>query len=114
MDIYPFFRYRCGQREQLTQIADLAFLPFETDEARAYYMEMKYCTEFALANRKLMMERIQQVVSATLNSVVYEPMINIAHNYAAWEKHFASDDLPKRFGKNKGGTQSLGGDKRVN
>ena len=78
--------------------ADLAFLPFETDEAHVYYQEMKYCTEFALANRKLMMERIQQVVSATLNNVVYEPMINIAHNYAAWEKHFDTKVIVHRKG----------------
>jgi len=78
--------------------ADLAFLPFETDEAHAYYMEMKYCTEFALANRKLMMERIEQVVSATLDNVVYEPMINIAHNYAAWEKHFDTKVIVHRKG----------------
>jgi len=78
--------------------ADLAFLPFETNEARAYYLEMKYCTEFALANRKLMMERIQQVVSATLNSVTYEPIINIAHNYAAWETHFGEKVIVHRKG----------------
>ena len=78
--------------------ADLAFLPFETDEAYAYYKEMRYCTEFALANRKLMMERIQQVVSTTLNNVVYEPMINIAHNYAAWEKHFDTKVIIHRKG----------------
>jgi len=78
--------------------ADLAFLPFETDEARLYYQEMKYCTEFALANRKLMMERIQQVVSTTLDGVLYEPMINIAHNYAAWEKHFDTKVIVHRKG----------------
>jgi len=78
--------------------ADLAFLPFETGEALAYYKEMRYCTEFALANRKLMMERIQQVVSATLCDVVYEPMINIAHNYAAWEKHFDTKVIVHRKG----------------
>jgi len=78
--------------------ADLAFLPFETDEAHTYYQEMKYCTEFALANRKLMMERIQQVVSATLNNVFYEPMINIAHNYAAWEEHFGTKVIVHRKG----------------
>ena len=77
---------------------DLAFLPFETDEAHVYYQEMKYCTDFALANRKLMMERIQQVVSATLNGVVYEPIINIAHNYAAWEKHFDEKVIVHRKG----------------
>jgi tRNA-splicing ligase RtcB len=78
--------------------ADLAFLPFETPDARLYYLEMKYCTEFALANRKLMMERIQQVVSTTFNNVVYEPMINIAHNYAAWEKHFDTKVIVHRKG----------------
>ena len=78
--------------------ADLAFLPFETTEARAYYQEMKYCTEYALANRKLMMERIQQVVSATLYNVTYEPIINIAHNYAAWETHFDTKVIVHRKG----------------
>jgi len=78
--------------------ADLAFLPFETDEAHLYYQEMKYCTEFALANRKLMMERIQQVVSSVLNNIDYEPIINIAHNYAAWEKHFDAKVIVHRKG----------------
>jgi len=78
--------------------ADLAFLPFETDEAHAYYKEMRYCTEFALANRKLMMERIQEVVSATLSNAAYEPIINIAHNYAAWEKHFDTKVIVHRKG----------------
>jgi len=78
--------------------ADLAFLPFETDLAHTYYKEMKYCTEFALANRKLMMERIQQVISTALCGVVYEPIINIAHNYAAWEKHFDTKVIIHRKG----------------
>jgi tRNA-splicing ligase RtcB len=86
--------------------ADLAFLPFETDEAHLYYNEMKYCTEFALANRKLMMERIQQVVSNTLCNVLYEPMINIAHNYAAWETHFDKKVIVHR----KGATSAKSGE----
>jgi tRNA-splicing ligase RtcB len=83
---------------------DLAFLPFETDEAHQYYKEMKYCTEFALANRKLMMERIQQVISSTckaegkISGVIFEPMINIAHNYAAWETHFDEKVIVHRKG----------------
>ena len=78
--------------------ADLAFLPFVTDEAHAYYKEMQYCIAFALANRKLMMERIQSVVSAVLTGVEYEPIINIAHNYAAWEKHFDRKVIVHRKG----------------
>ena len=77
---------------------DLAFLPFETNEAHSYYREMRYCTDFALANRQLMMERIQHVVSTTLTHVVYEPNINIAHNYAAFETHFDTKVIVHRKG----------------
>ena len=86
--------------------ADLAFLPFKTDEALHYYKEMRYCTEFALANRKLMMERIQQVVSTVLHAVDYESMINIAHNYAAWEEHFGEKVVIHR----KGATSAKAGE----
>lgn len=67
---------------------------------------MRYCTEFALANRKLMMERIQQVVSTVLDNVVYDEMINIAHNYAAWEEHFGEKVVIHR----KGATSAKAGE----
>jgi len=78
--------------------ADLAFLPFETDDAHLYYKEMQYCTQFAFANRKLMMERIQHVISSVLSAVIYEPIINIAHNYAVWEEHFGEKVIVHRKG----------------
>jgi tRNA-splicing ligase RtcB len=86
--------------------ADLAFLPFKTNEALQYYKEMRYCTEFAFANRKLMMDRIQQVVSVTLQEVKYDPIINIAHNYAAWEEHFGEKVVVHR----KGATSAKAGE----
>jgi len=86
--------------------ADLAFLPFETDEAHTYYQEMQYCTEFALANRKLMMKRIQDVVSDVLKNACFEQMINIAHNYAAWETHFDKKVIVHR----KGATSAKAGE----
>ena len=88
--------------------ADLAFLPFKTEEALKYYKEMRYCIEFAFANRKLMMERIQQVVSAVLQSVEYEPIINIAHNYAAWEEHFGEKVVVHRKGATSAKTGETG------
>ena len=88
--------------------ADLAFLPFETDDAHLYYKEMQYCTQFAFANRKLMMERIQHVVSSVLNAVIYEPIINIAHNYAAWEEHFGEKVIVHRKGATSAKLGELG------
>ena len=78
--------------------ADLAFLPFQTDEAHRYYKEMRYCTEFAFANRLLMMERIRQAVSSVISNVEYDPIINIAHNYAAFEEHFGEKVIVHRKG----------------
>ncbi len=88
--------------------ADLAFLPFQTDEAHKYYKEMRYCTEFAFANRLLMMERIQQVVSSVIENTAYSPIINIAHNYAAFEEHFGEKVIIHRKGATSAKTSETG------
>ena len=76
----------------------LPFLPHGTREFGAYWNEMKYCIDFALCNRKLMMERIQEVIADSLKGIEFEPMINIAHNYAAFEHHFGKDVIVHRKG----------------
>ena len=58
----------------------------------------KYCVEFALCNRRLMMLRIQEVLADALEGIEFEPMINIAHNYAAVEHHFGKDVIVHRKG----------------
>lgn len=68
---------------------NLPFLPLGSKEFGMYWDEMKYCIDFALCNRRLMMQRIEEVVADALPGVEFEPMINIAHNYAACEEHFA-------------------------
>ena len=76
----------------------LPFLPLRTDEFNAYWREMLYCIDFALCNRKLMMERIEEVIKDAIPDIEFEPMINIAHNYAAWEHHFGHDIIVHRKG----------------
>ena len=76
----------------------LPFLPHGTREFGAYWNEMKYCIDFALCNRRLMMERIQEVIADSLKGIEFEPMINIAHNYAAFEHHFDKDVIVHRKG----------------
>ena len=76
----------------------LPFLPHGTREFGAYWNEMKYCIDFALCNRRLMMERIQEVIADSLKGIEFEPMINIAHNYAALEHHFGKDVIVHRKG----------------
>ena len=76
----------------------LAFLPLRTQEFNDYWAEMQYCVEFALCTRRLMMERIQEVLTDALPGIEFEPMINIAHNYAAWENHYGKNVIVHRKG----------------
>jgi tRNA-splicing ligase RtcB len=82
---------------KIPQKHELAYLPFNTDEAQDYFNEMNYCMDFAYSNRKLMMQNIQICFSDTLE-VNFEPVINIAHNYANWEYHFDQKVLVHRKG----------------
>ena len=66
---------------------ELAFLPENSDEGKAYIREMNYCVEFAFRSRKLMTERIAECFLRNPRGT-FEPIINIAHNYARKENHF--------------------------
>lgn len=78
---------------------DLAFLPIESPEAKEYINAMQYCVDFAFANRKLMMERVQEAFKSVLSEPLeFSEIINIAHNYAAWEHHFGKDVIVHRKG----------------
>lgn len=77
---------------------DLAFLPIESSEAKSYMGEMSYCVEFAFANRKKILQSIQESFVDVLKDVSFEPEINIAHNFARWENHFGSNVIVHRKG----------------
>ena len=77
---------------------NMSFLPLRTKEFNDYWNEMQYCIDFGLCNRRLMMHRIQEVISEAIPHVEFEPMINIAHNYASWESHFGENCIIHRKG----------------
>ena len=76
----------------------LPFLPLKTQEFNDYWSEMNYCIAFAKCNRQLMMERIKEVIVDSLPLAEFEPTIDIAHNYAAWENHFGKNCIVHRKG----------------
>ena len=86
----------------------LAFLPFHSPEFGEYWREMQYCIDFALCNRRLMMNRIQDVLASVFPEIEFEPMINIAHNYAAWETHFGKNVVVHRKGATFAGKGTIG------
>jgi len=87
----------------------LAYLPLESEEGRQYIREMNYCVDFAFASRKLMMDNTLAVFKAYFgNDFRSAPMINIAHNYAAFETHFGVEVVVHRKGATKAGNDTTG------
>lgn len=65
---------------------------------------MKYCVDFALANRRLMMNRIIEcfkevwTTHSKMQEMTSDKMINIAHNYAILENHYGKNVWVHRKG----------------
>jgi len=97
---------------------DLAFLPLDSEEGRAYIREMNYCVDYALANRKLMMERVvgcfrkalaHETATEITNLVDKKTgLINIAHNYAKMENHFGKNVMVHRKGATLASNNTIG------
>jgi tRNA-splicing ligase RtcB len=87
----------------------LAYLPADSDEGRAYLREMNYCVDFALANRKLMMDRVLALLDQVAGPFALERFINIAHNYARLEEHFGKNVYVHR----KGATSAQRGEEGI-
>lgn len=84
----------------------LAFLPMDSTEGQKYFHEMQFCMDFAFANRKLMMETASSIFNEEFKGKIgFNPIINIAHNYASYEEHFGKHVFIHR----KGATQAKKG-----
>lgn len=86
----------------------LAFLPIDSEEGQSYLREMQYCVDYALANRKLMMDRIKNIISNIFIQIEFDNMINIAHNYATMEHHFNKNVMIHRKGATKAYKNQIG------
>lgn len=83
---------------------DLSFLPIETVEAKEYLKAMDYALQFAYASRMAMMRTIMDILGDILPRIQFMDVINVHHNYAAWENHFGKNVLVHR----KGATSARG------
>ncbi len=94
------------KRNDIPKNWQLDYLELDSDEGRKYILEMEYCVAFALANRKLMMERAKEAFADVTRNDEFAEMINIPHNYAAEESHFGE----KVWVHRKGATRALQGE----
>jgi tRNA-splicing ligase RtcB len=65
--------------------------------------------DFALANRKLMMDRVLALLDQVAGPFALERFINIAHNYARLEEHFGKNVYVHR----KGATSAQRGEEGI-
>ena len=87
----------------------LAHLPMDDDPGQTYYREMSYCVDFALANRALMLIRVQEALAEEVSpDIEFSEPINIAHNYAALESHFGKKVYVHRKGATRAMTEDTG------
>ncbi len=77
---------------------ELAFLRLDSDLGRRYFAEMDFCVRFAAANRLLLMARLKEAVAGVRPGTGFSEPLDIAHNYAAREKHYGRRVIVHRKG----------------
>ncbi|MCW8966738.1 MAG: RtcB family protein [Candidatus Pacearchaeota archaeon] len=94
---------------------DLDYLFIDSKEGQAYLDEMQYCVDFALENRKMIIEVVVGIVVEVCNRFdlkilkkEFGKMINVAHNYARVEKHFGKRIVVHRKGATSAKKGELG------
>jgi len=93
----------------------LAFLPIDSEEGQSYLKEMQYCVDYALANRKLMMDKVIDIFKKCTEhfgimgfQYTDDGLINIAHNYAKMENHFGENVMVHRKGATLASSETVG------
>lgn len=86
----------------------LDFLVLGSEEGERYLREMRYCVAFAKANRREMMQVMQEVVAEVSGCGRFAPALDVAHNYAATERHFGREVCVHRKGAIRAGAEEPG------
>jgi tRNA-splicing ligase RtcB len=84
----------------------LATLSTDSSLGRQYLEEMQYCVDFARANRHEMMAVFMAIVAEITGCDQFDAPLEVAHNYAAQELHFAREVWVHR----KGATRAFAGE----
>lgn len=78
---------------------DLAYLPSNTVNFERYMRSVYWAQEYAVHNRKVMLEDIQNILRSKFEGISFnEGVISCHHNYVALENHFGDNVLVTRKG----------------
>jgi len=85
---------------------ELAFLAAGSDDFDGYWSAMAFALAFAAANRAWMLDVAEVAFSARTNAGRFDRVVDVHHNYAAWEHHLGQDGVVHR----KGAVRARGGE----
>ena len=76
---------------------ELAFLPWETTEARAYWADMNAAMAWAEENRRRMTGKVLAAIGEVTGAKAWQTL-DVHHNYATFENHYGSNGIVHRKG----------------
>jgi len=77
---------------------ELAYLPAGSDDFEGYWAAMGFALGFAAANRAWMLDAAAQAFAECTTIGRFERVVDVHHNYAAWERHLGQDGIVHRKG----------------
>ena len=77
---------------------ELAFLPVGTDDYAGYWSAMEFALRFAEVNRSRMLDVVEAAFGRHTKIGRFERVVDIHHNYAAWEHHVGVNGIVHRKG----------------
>lgn len=92
---------------------DLAGLPLDDQSGQDYLHDMEWATDYALANRRAMLDEMLKALAQSLNKLKTDlkpagEVINIHHNFAAIERHGDQNLVVHRKGATSAQAGQLG------
>jgi tRNA-splicing ligase RtcB len=85
---------------------ELAFLPVGTEEFEGYWAAMTFALRFAEVNRSRMLDATEAAFARHTKVGRLDRLIDVHHNYAAWENHVGANGIVHR----KGAVQARAGE----
>ena len=77
---------------------ELAFLPVGSDDFVGYWSAMEFALRFAEVNRSRMLDVAEAAFAAHTTIGRFERVVDVHHNYAAWEHHAGTNGIVHRKG----------------
>ena len=82
---------------------ELAYLPVGTDGYTGYWSAMTFALRFAEVNRSRMLDAVEDAFGRHTRVGRMERVVDVHHNYAAWENHAGSNGIVHRKGAVRAG-----------